>query len=111
MLESSSRGYSFPVKVLRAREKLIQLTELNGMVSILNFLDLMNGTWKSGEKVAPGTSEGFSKQPVTVKNERIKSAYQYILDNFTRQDLKVGDVCRQGQHVDSAFSHFFKKHQ
>ncbi|MCB0561137.1 MAG: helix-turn-helix transcriptional regulator [Lewinellaceae bacterium] len=109
MLESSSRGIQFSGQALsRAREKLIQLTELNGMASILNFLDLMNGLAESGERSLLA-SEGFSKQPVTVKNERIKSAYQYILDNFTRQDLKVGDVAGRVNMSDSAFSHFFKK--
>ena len=109
MLESSSRGIQFSGQALsRAREKLIQLTQLNGMASILKFLDLMNGLAESSERSLLA-SEGFSKQPVTVKNERIKSAYQYILDNFTRQDLKVGDVAGRVNMSDSAFSHFFKK--
>lgn len=109
MLESSSRGIRFSGKAFdAAREKLIQLTQLNGMASILKFLEMMNGLAESNEKTHLA-SEGFSKRPVTVKSERIKAAYQYILDNFTRQGLKVGDVAGRLNMSDSAFSHFFKK--
>ncbi len=109
MLESSIRGIQFSGQASEmAREKLIELTQLHGMASILKFLDLMNGLAESSEKTHLA-SEGFRTQPVDVKNERIKAAYQYILDNFTRQDLKVGDVAARVNMSDSAFSHFFKK--
>ena len=109
MLESSSRGMRFSGRAFEtAREKMIQLTQLSGMASILKFLDLMNGLAESREKACLA-SEGYSKQPVDGKSERIKVAYQYILDHFTRQDLKVGDVAERLNMSDSAFSHFFKK--
>ncbi|MCO6476452.1 MAG: helix-turn-helix domain-containing protein [Phaeodactylibacter sp.] len=109
MLESSRRGLRFQGRAFAvARERIIRLSQLSGMASALQFLELMDGLARSGE-VSFLASEGFSTQAVTVKSERIKVAYQYILNNFTRQDLKVGDVAEKVNMSDSAFSHFFKK--
>ena len=109
LLERSKRGIRFTGQAFRAaRRLLLDMTGLNGMAGILKFLELMDLLAQSQEQTLLA-SEGFTGRPVTVESNRIKIAYQYILNNFTRQDLKMGEVAAQVNMSDSAFSHFFKK--
>lgn len=110
LLQDSSRGIKFYGETFtEAQKKLVQLTKTTGFATILEFLSLLDLLSNSTETIYLA-SEGFNPQSLKSDSKRIQVAYRYILKNFTRQSIKIGDVAAEVNMSESAFSHFFKKY-
>ena len=110
LMQDSSRGVKFHSKTLEgAMHLMIDLTEDKGFLNVIEFFQLLDLLSTSSETHFL-SSEGFSSKVLRSDSNRIQVAYSYILRNFAKTDLKIGDVAAQVNMSDSAFSHFFKKY-
>jgi AraC-like DNA-binding protein len=110
LMQDSSRGIKFSGKALaEAVLIMIHLTEDKGFTNVIEFLQLLDLLSKSAEGCFL-SSEGFSSKVLSTHSNRIQIAYGYILKNFAKTALKIGDVASQVNMTDSAFSHFFQKY-
>jgi AraC-like DNA-binding protein len=88
---------------------MIELTNDKGFSGIMGFLNLLNLLSNSNETTYLA-SEGFSPQAIPSKGNRIQIANGFILKNFHKKEIKIGDVAASVNMSISAFSHFFKKY-
>ena len=110
LLQDASRGIKFDGKTFdEAAQLLINLTEDKGFVNVLEFFQLLDLLSQSAEAQFL-SSEGFSSKVLRSDSNRIQVAYSYVLKNYAKADLKIGEVAAQVKMSDSAFSHFFKKY-
>ena len=110
LLSDASEGIKFYGKTLQdAMHIMISLTEDKGFINVIEFLQLLDLLSKSSE-TGFLSSEGFSSKVLSTHSNRIQIAYGYILKNFAKTNLKIGDVAKQVNMSDSAFSHFFQKY-
>jgi AraC-like DNA-binding protein len=110
LLQDSSRGIKFSGKTLEeAVSIMVHLTEDKGFTNVIEFLQLLDLLSQSAE-TSFLSSEGFSSKVLSTHSNRIQIAYGYILKNFDKITLKIGDVASQVNMTDSAFSHFFQKY-
>lgn len=110
LLQDVSRGIKFHGKTFeKASEMMIGLAEDKGFLSIIEFLQLLNLLSNSQETTFLA-SEGFSPHAIPSKGNRIQIAYGYILKNFSKKSIKIGDVAALVNMSTSAFSHFFRKY-
>jgi AraC-like DNA-binding protein len=109
LLQNSCEGIKFHGKTLEeATHFMKSLTEDKGFLNVVEFLQLLDLLSKSAETHFL-SSEGFSSKVLSTHSNRIQIAYGYILKNFDKTDLRIGDVAKQVSMSDSAFSHFFQK--
>ncbi len=109
LLRDAGRGIKFQGKSCEeAMRIMVNLTEDKGFTNIIEFMQLLDLLSKSGDTVFLA-SEGFSPQALRSDSNRVQVAYGYILKHFADPELKIGDVARQVNMSDSAFSHFFQK--
>ncbi len=110
LLQDASRGIQFQGKTFQqAKALMVELTKEKGFTSIIGFLQLLDLLSQSTETTFLA-SEGFTPQALRSDSNRIQIAYGYILKNFHKQQLKIGDVAAQLNMCTSAFSHFFQKY-
>jgi AraC-like DNA-binding protein len=110
LMQDSSKGVKFSGKTLaEAALIMVHLTEDKGFANVIEFLQLLDLLSQSAETCCL-SSEGFTSKVVSTHSNRIQIAYGYILKNFDKTALKIGDVARQVNMTDSAFSHFFQKY-
>ncbi|MFN4254747.1 MAG: AraC family transcriptional regulator [Saprospiraceae bacterium] len=110
LLQNSSRGIKFHGKTFEEAARLmLSLTEDKGFTNIIEFLQLLDVFSQSNEADFLA-SEGFSPRALRSENNRIQVAYNHILRNFTKPDLKIGEVAGQVNMSESAFGHFFQKY-
>lgn len=110
LMEDSSKGIRFYGKTFdEAMLLMMKLTEDKGFLNVIEFLQLLNLLSESPE-ASFLSSEGFSSKVLSAHSNRIQMAYSYILKNYARTDLKIGDVATLVNMTDSAFSHFFQKY-
>lgn len=110
LLKDAGRGIKFHGKTLAAAVQMMaDLSEDRGFANIIGFFQLLDLLSQSTES-AFLASEGFSPQSPRLENNRIQVSYAYILKNFADPALKIGDVAKQVNMSDSAFSHFFHKY-
>lgn len=110
LLQNSSRGIKFHGKTFEeASQLMLSLTEDKGFTNIIEFLQLLDVFSQSNEADFLA-SEGFSPRALRSENNRIQVAYNHILRNFTKADLKIGEVAGQVNMSESAFGHFFQKY-
>lgn len=110
LIFESSRGIKFHGKTLEeAMHLMAHLTEDEGFTNVITFFQLLDLLSQSSEAQFL-SSEGFSPKVTRSDSNRIQVAYSYILKNFTKTALKIGDVAAQLNMSDSAFSHFFQKY-
>ncbi len=109
LLQDSTRGIRFHGKTFeKVTEIMIGLTEDNGFLNIINFLQLLNLLSNSKETTFLA-SAGFTPEGIPSKGYRIQIAYNYILKNYNK-DIKTKDLASLLNMSNSAFSHFFKKY-
>ncbi len=109
MLYNSKRGIRYHGKTLEeAKQILYRLTEDRGFENVIEFLKLLELLSRSTDIVYLA-SEGFSPQSLHPDSQRIQTAYAFILQNFTSQDVRMSEVASLANMSDSAFSHFFRK--
>lgn len=116
LLQDSGKGIKFHGKTRdEAIQFMINLTEDKGFTNVIEFFQLLDLLSRSTETHFL-SSEGFSDAETRTTgsgrfaDKRIQVAYSYILKNFTKPELKIGDVAGQVNMGDSAFSHFFQKY-
>ncbi|MEZ4932626.1 MAG: AraC family transcriptional regulator [Saprospiraceae bacterium] len=110
LLRNSSRGLKFKGKTVEAAMQIIyKLAEDRGFSNILAFFQLLD-MLSASRDVSFLASEGFSPQALRSESNRIQIAYSYILQHFKNPQLKIGDIAKQVNMGESAFSHFFKKY-
>jgi AraC-like DNA-binding protein len=110
LLEDSRRGIKFSGKTIaETMPKMRALTEDKGFANVIEFLSLLDLLSQSDEK-AFLASEGFTPQAFKNTNNRIQITYAAILKNFTKPELRIGDLAKLVHMSDSAFSHFFQKY-
>ena len=110
LLQDSSEGIKFDGKTLEeATNIMINLTEDKGFMNVIQFLQLLDLLSKSSETCYL-SSEGFSSKVLSTHSNRIQMAYSYILKHYAKINLKIGEVAKQVNMSDSAFSHFFQKY-
>ena len=110
LLQDSSEGIKFHGKTLEeAMNIMINLTEDKGFTNVIQFLQLLDLLSKSSETCYL-SSEGFSSKVLSTHSNRIQMAYSYILKHYAKINLKIGEVAKQVNMSDSAFSHFFQKY-
>jgi AraC-like DNA-binding protein len=110
LMEESSKGIQFSGKTREeAIQLMVHLTEDKGFANVIAFLKLLDLLSESAETCFL-SSEGFSAKVLNAHSNRIQIAYGYILKNFDKTTLKIGDVAQQVNMTDSAFSHFFQKY-
>jgi AraC-like DNA-binding protein len=109
LLRNASKGIKFHGKTYEAALIIIKgLTEDKGFMNVIAFLQLLDLLSESTETRFLA-SEGFATQVLDNSN-RIQIAYNYILKNYTRTDLKISDVAKALSMSDSTCSHFFQKY-
>ena len=110
LLQDSSEGIKFDGKTLEeATNIMINLTDDKGFMNVIQFLQLLDLLSKSSETCYL-SSEGFSSKVLSTHSNRIQMAYSYILKHYAKINLKIGEVAKQVNMSDSAFSHFFQKY-
>ncbi len=110
LLQDSSEGIKFRGKTLQeAMNIMMNLTEDKGFTNVIEFLQLLDLLSQSSETCYL-SSVGFSSKVLSNHSNRIQMAYSYILKHYAKINLKIGDVARQVNMSDSAFSHFFQKY-
>ena len=110
MLQNASRGIRFTGHTFKqAKEIAINLTQLTGMESVIQFLLLLEilSNSRSYQYLA---SVGFDHTIFQATSKRLHAAYQYILRNFKNTGLRMSEISTHVNLSDSAFSHFFKKY-
>ena len=109
LLLDSQRGLIFPQKTqLEIKEKILNLTKMQGFQTVLEFLSILNELSVSDRKVL--VSNQFDSQVAvrTSKSRRIAKVCEYIEKNYANQ-ITLSDAASLVNMSDSAFSHFFKK--
>ena len=110
LMQDSSEGIKFYGKTLKeAMVLMVKLTEDKGFTNVIGFFQLLDLLSQSTETTYL-SSEGFSSKVLSTHSSRIQMAYSYIMKNFAKIDLRIGDVAAQVNMSDSAFSHFFQKY-
>ncbi len=110
LLQDSSKGIKFYGKTLEEAMRIaVNLTEDKGFTNVIEFLQLIDLLSQSSE-ASFLSNEGFSSKELSAPSARIQLAYSYMLKNFTKTNLKIGDVAAQVNMTESAFSHFFHKY-
>lgn len=110
LLQDSARGIHFYGKTFeQAMQKMMSLTEDKGFTSIVEFLQLLDLLSQTTEATFLA-SEGFTPQALKSDSKRIQFVYSYILKNFDKHDIKIGDLATSVNMSASAFSHFFQKY-
>ena len=110
LMQDSSEGIKFYGKTLKeAMVLMVKLTEDKGFTNVIEFFQLLDLLSQSTETTYL-SSEGFSSKVLSTHSSRIQMAYSYIMKNFAKIDLRIGDVAAQVNMSDSAFSHFFQKY-
>ena len=116
LMEDSSRGIQFQGKTFEAaRQLMINLTEDKGFLNVIEFFQLLDLLSQSSEtRLLSSAGFSFSEKQSTAStnsdSHRIQIAYSYVLKNFVKNDLRIGDVAAQVNMGESAFSHFFQKY-
>jgi len=109
LMQDSCIGIRFYGKAIEdAKVLMIRITESTGFVNVISFLQLLDMLSESAEKCQL-SSEGFSSKGQGEETQRIQLACGYMLKNFSRSELKMGEVAAQIHMNESAFRHFFRK--
>ncbi len=109
LLQDSKKGIKFLEKTINEVKPIIfNLTQDKGFKNVIEFLQLLDVLSES-EDTCFLSSDGFSNKAFSADTTRIQTVNNYILKNFTKTDLKIGDVASLINMTDSAFSHFFHK--
>lgn len=109
LLIESQRGIVFSQNtVLNIKEKIIQLTTMQGFQTVLLFLSILYELSIS-EKILLAT-EQYNNQNIIYasKSRRIRKVYEYIEQHY-EQPIKLNEIASLANMSESAFCHFFKK--
>ena len=109
LLIESQRGLTFSEKTqIAIKDKILQLTKMQGFQTVLEFLSILNELSVSDRRIL--VSNQFDSQLVvrTSKSRRIATVCNYIERNYAKT-MNLSEVASLVNMSESAFSHFFKK--
>lgn len=108
MLEKSKMGIRFSTETANAlSERIINLSEISGFDSLLEFLSIMYDMSISRNQTTL-SSLSYVGQFDTTKSRRIKLVNEYLFENL-QNPIRIEEVSKLINMTPSAFSHFFKK--
>jgi len=109
LLLESQRGLTFSLETkLHIKEKIIQLTKMQGFHTVMEFLSILYDLSTSERHVLVSNIFDTNDTIRTSKSRRIAKACSYIEENL-ENSIKLSDVAALVSMSESAFSHFFKK--
>jgi len=109
LLYESNKGILFVKKTqVKIKEKILELTKMQGFQTVLAFFSILHELSISDRKIL--ASSQFDSQDIVraSKSRRIAKVCDYI-DATYHKPLKLKDVAALVNMSESAFSHFFKK--
>lgn len=109
LLLDSRQGLSFTgPEQLSVRDRILELTRMQGFQSATAFLDILNALATANRKVLMSNLCDSKNIVHTSKSRRIAKVCDYIEKNLC-QNIRLTDVAGLVNMSESAFSHFFKK--
>lgn len=108
LLQEASKGLTFSERTkLSIKEKMLNLTKMQGFQSVTEFFSILHELSISDRIVL--TSNHFDSQSIVKKSKsrRISKVCNYMEENY-QNDVKLKDVADLVNMSESAFSHFFK---
>lgn len=109
LLFNAQRGISFSDQTKEMmKEKIIQLTHMQGFYTVLEFFAILNELSVSPQKTLVSNLYDTSDIVRTSKSRRITKVCEYVEQNVI-EPIRLSDVASLVNMSESAFSHFFKK--
>ncbi|MFZ4582379.1 MAG: AraC family transcriptional regulator [Paludibacter sp.] len=109
LLIESQRGLIFSAETkLQIKEKILQLTKMQGFHTVLEFFSILYDLSIADRHVLVSNIFDTKDTIRTSKSRRIAKVCDY-LENNLEENIKLSDVSSLVNMSDSAFSHFFKK--
>ncbi|MCX6309069.1 MAG: AraC family transcriptional regulator [Bacteroidia bacterium] len=109
LLIESQRGLTFSTETkLQIKDKILQLTKMQGFHTVLEFLSILYDLSIADRHVLVSTIFDTKDTIRSSKSRRIAKVCEY-LENNLEEPIKLSDVSSLVNMSDSAFSHFFKK--
>jgi AraC-like DNA-binding protein len=109
LLIESQRGLIFSAETkLQIKEKILQLTKMQGFHTVLEFLSILYDLSIADRHVLVSNIFDTKDTIRTSKSRRIAKVCDYLEKNL-EENIKLSDVSSLVNMSDSAFSHFFKK--
>lgn len=109
LLFNAQRGISFSDQTKEMmKEKIIQLTHMQGFYTVLEFFTILNELSVSPQKTLVSNLYDTSDIVRTSKSRRITKVCEYVEQNVI-EPIRLSDVASLVNMSESAFSHFFKK--
>lgn len=109
LLLNSQRGISFYKETQeKMKEKIIQLTCMQGFYTVLEFFSILYELSVSRQKTLVSNLYDTKDTIRTSKSRRIAKVCEYLEQNFV-DPIRLGDAAHLVNMSESAFSHFFKK--
>lgn len=109
LLLNSQRGISFYKETQeKMKEKIIQLTCMQGFYTVLEFFSILYELSVSPQKTLVSNLYDTKDTIRTSKSRRIAKVCEYLEQNFV-DPIRLGDAAHLVNMSESAFSHFFKK--
>lgn len=109
LLLDSQQGLSFTgAEQLGIRDRVLELTRMQGFQSATAFLMILNALATADRKVLVSNLYDSKHLVHTSKSRRIARVCDYIEKNLC-QNIRLADVAKLVNMSESAFSHFFKK--
>lgn len=109
LLLESQRGLTFSLETkLHIKEKIIQLTKMQGFHTVMEFLSILYDLSTAERHILVSNIFDTNDTIRTSKSRRIAKACVYIEENL-ESSIKLSDVAALVNMSESAFSHFFKK--
>jgi AraC-like DNA-binding protein len=109
LLIESQRGLIFSAETKsQMKDKILQLTKMQGFHSVLEFLSILYDLSIANRLVLVSNIFDTKDTIRTSKSRRIAKVCDYLEANL-EENVKLSDVSSLVNMSDSAFSHFFKK--
>jgi len=109
LLHESERGLTFSEQTKHnVKEKIIQITKMQGFHTVLEFFSILYELSTSERQVLVSNLFDTKDTIRTSKSRRIARVCTYIEENIG-ETIKLSDVSSLVNMSESAFSHFFKK--
>jgi len=108
LLVDAKRGVKFsPAAQQKMKDKIIELTRMQGFQTVLTFLSLLNEMANSDRYSLVSNHYDASGTLQTTKSRRIAKVCEYMEQHFS-DNIYLSDMASLVGMSDTAFSHFFK---
>lgn len=109
LLLESQRGITFSAQTQHLiKEKIIQLTKMQGFHTVLQFFSILHELSIADKHILVSNQYDTKDTVRTSKSRRIAKVCKYIEERY-EEPIKLADAAHLVNMSESAFSHFFKK--